>query len=106
MSVGEVAVAVLLSLGVLVTLLCTLGVVLGRTAYEKLHFLGPLAPLSAVMFAAAVVVQNSSTQGSIKAVLVALVLLLANGVLTHATARALHLRDQNAGHHRKGKVES
>lgn len=96
MSAQSLAVGALLSLGVLAALLCVLGVLVGRDAYQKLHYLGPLAPLSAFLIAAAVIAQESWSQAGLKALLVALVLLIAGPVLTHATARAAHLRESEA----------
>jgi multicomponent Na+:H+ antiporter subunit G len=71
LSPRELAVLVLLALGVGVTLLSCVGV---------------------VAIAAAVVLEERLSAAGIKAVLVALVLVVTNPVLGHATARAARIR--------------
>ncbi|MFC4453878.1 monovalent cation/H(+) antiporter subunit G [Deinococcus sonorensis] len=93
MNAAHLAVSVLLTLGVVVAALCVVGVLVGRDVYQKLHYLGPVAPVSGVLIAAAVIVKEGLTQAGIKAALVALVLLVSGAVLTHATARAAFIRE-------------
>ena len=86
----------LLGLGVVVELASVLGMLLLRDAFDRLHFTGPASTLGPLAIAAAVVVRESFSQAGIKAVLVALVLLLTNPVLSHATARAARIRAHGA----------
>ena len=88
--------AVLLGAGVLVELASVLGVLLLRDAFDRLHFTAPASTLGPLAIAAAVVVRESFSQAGIKAVLVAVVLLVTNPVLTHATARAARIRAHGA----------
>ena len=92
MSVSSVAVAVLLTLAVAIELACCLGVLVMRDAYDKLHYIGPAAMLGPVAVAAAIVIRESFSQAGLKAIVVALLLIIANPVLTHATGRALYIR--------------
>ena len=52
-------------------------------------------PRPARVFAAAIVVQEGLNQAGVKAVLIAGLLLVANPVLTHATGRALYIRQRD-----------
>jgi multicomponent Na+:H+ antiporter subunit G len=88
----EVAVAVLLGAGVVVELASVLGALLLRDAFDRLHFTAPATTLGPLAIAAAVIVRESFSQAGIKALLVAVVLLVTNPVLTHATARAARIR--------------
>jgi monovalent cation/proton antiporter MnhG/PhaG subunit len=88
----EVAVAVLLALGVAVELVCCVGVLAMRDAYDKLHYTAPATTVGPLAIALAVVVQESFSQAGIKALLIFLALLVTNPVLTHATARAARVR--------------
>jgi monovalent cation/proton antiporter MnhG/PhaG subunit len=88
----EVAVAVLLTLGVATELVCCVGVLAMRGAYDKLHYTAPATTVGALAIALAVVVQESLSQAGIKALLIFLALLVTNPVLTHATARAARVR--------------
>ena len=93
MSLRELAVAVLLGLGVVVALLSCLGVLLMRDTYDRLHYTAPAGVLAPVAFAAAVVLEERLSAAGVKAMLVALVLIATNPVLGHATARAARIRE-------------
>jgi len=90
-----IAAAVLVTVGVAVELACCVGVVVMRDVYDKLHFTGPATILGPLALAAAIVVQEGLSQAGIKALLVAALLLVANPVLTHATGRALYIRQRD-----------
>jgi multicomponent Na+:H+ antiporter subunit G len=92
MSLRELAVVALLVVGVAATLLSCLGVLVMRDAYDRLHYTGPASAIAPVAIAAAVVVEERLSAAGVKAVLVALVLLVTNPVLGHATARAARIR--------------
>jgi multicomponent Na+:H+ antiporter subunit G len=96
MSPRGVVVAVLLVIGVVVVLGSVLGVIVMRDAYDRLHYTAPASTLGSIAIATAVVVRESLSQAGIKALLVALVLLVTNPVLTHATARAARIREHGA----------
>ena len=92
MSPRELAVTALLVLGVAVTLFSCLGVLVMRDAYDRLHYTTPAAVVAPAAIAAAVVLEERFSAAGIKAVLVALVLVVTNPVLSHATARAARIR--------------
>jgi multicomponent Na+:H+ antiporter subunit G len=84
----------LLAVGVMVQLLCVLGVLLAGDAYDRLHFTGPASTIAPMAFALAVVLDEGPlSQAGIKSLLVALSLVFLNGILVHATARALRIRE-------------
>ena len=62
MTAREVAVAVLLTLGVATELVCCVGVLAMRGAYDKLHYTAPATTVGALAIALAVVVQESLSQ--------------------------------------------
>ena len=95
MSATSVVVAALIGFGVAVELACCIGVLVMDDAYDKLHYLGPAAIVGPVAIAAAVVVREALSQAGIKALLTAALLLVASPVLTHATARALYIRQRD-----------
>ena len=93
MSVVDVVVAVLVGLAVLVSVLSCLGVLLARDAYDGLHYTAPASVVSPVLIAAAVVIQEGiGSQAGIKSIVVAVLLIVLNTVLVHATARAARIR--------------
>jgi multicomponent Na+:H+ antiporter subunit G len=90
--VKAIVVDVLLGLGVATIVLSTLGVLVMREALDRLHFTAPAATLAPVCFAAAVLVEEPLSSAAVKAVLVALVIVVTTPVLSHATARAARIR--------------
>ena len=86
---------VLLVLGVAVELACCVGVLAMADAYDKLHYLGPASTVGPVCIAAAIVVRESFGQAGVKAVLTAVLLIVAGPVLAHATARAMSIRQRD-----------
>ena len=95
MSVASIAVAVLLAVGVAIVLGCCVGVLVMEDAYGKLHYLGPAAIVAPLVIASAVVVRESFSQAGIKSLLTAGLLIIASPVLSHATARALYIRQRD-----------
>jgi monovalent cation/proton antiporter MnhG/PhaG subunit len=93
-SVGEVAVIVLLAIGVGSCLLSAAGVLAARDPYDQLHFTGPATVVAPVALAAAVLVEEPLSSAGVKSVLVALIMLVTGPVLVHATARAARIRER------------
>ena len=94
MSPGDVAVAVLLALGVGAALISAVGLLASWSPYDQLHFTGPATVISPIAVAAAVLVEEPLSSAGIKAVLVALVMVATGPVLIHATARAARIRER------------
>ena len=83
-------VTVLLFAGVALEIFCCLGVLLMRDALSRLHYVGATT-LGALLIGAAVVVRDSFSLIGSRAILVGVFLLVSSPVLTHATARAIHV---------------
>jgi multisubunit Na+/H+ antiporter MnhG subunit len=88
----KAAEAVLVGLGVAGTLACCLGLVLKRNVFDRLHYAGAASALPPLPIAAAVLLEEGWTTAGINALVVALLLLVLNTTLLHATARAGRLR--------------
>ncbi|HEY2381988.1 MAG TPA: monovalent cation/H(+) antiporter subunit G [Terriglobia bacterium] len=78
--------------GVVIALFSCIGVLVMPGVNEKLHYLAPPSTLSVGLIAAAIVLEEGSSQATVKAILCALILFITNPVLTHATARAARIR--------------
>jgi multicomponent Na+:H+ antiporter subunit G len=91
----DVIVWILVVVAFLTCALSVLGVLLThRNAYDGMHFTGPAASVAPVALAVAVIVDfGPFSQAGIKSVLVAVLLILLNAVVVHATARALRIRE-------------
>ena len=92
MSPRAILIGALLVIGVGVTLASCVGVLVMRDAYDRLHFTAPATTIAPLAIAAAIVLEERFSAAGIKALLVALALLVTNPVLTHATARAARIR--------------
>jgi multisubunit Na+/H+ antiporter MnhG subunit len=82
---------ILLAGGVGIEVVCVLGLVLLRDALDRLHCAGATG-LGAALVCAAVVVRDSFSLIGNKAALIGVILLFANPVLVHATARMIRIR--------------
>jgi multicomponent Na+:H+ antiporter subunit G len=90
----DVAVGVLLALAALVLGLCSLGVLVAPTVYDRIHMLGPASMVATPLVAAAVVTREALSPLGVKAMLVTLVVWITGPVLAHATARAAVIRER------------
>ena len=92
MKAHDLAIGVLVSLGVTGELLCCLGLVVMRDVYDRLHYAMAATTVPPFLLAVAVVVEEGWTQPGINALIVALALFVTNPVVAHATARAAKSR--------------
>ena len=94
---------ILLCAAALLVLVCAIGVAVMPDPYQQMHYISPPATLSILLVAAAVFVSRQIASG-IKTLLLALVLMLMNGAVTHATARAARIREHKrlSPHPREG----
>jgi multicomponent Na+:H+ antiporter subunit G len=88
-----VVVDVLLFAGVLLLLMCALGVLVMDSAYDRLHY-ACAAGWGAGLIAAAILVRESVSLIADKALLSAAILVVCGPVLSHATARAGRIRER------------
>ena len=90
----DVCADVLLGLAVAIVLGASLGVLLMRDAYQKLHFVTPAALVAPVLVALAVLVQAGLDENTGETCVALLFLAIAGPFLSHATIRAIRVREQ------------
>jgi multicomponent Na+:H+ antiporter subunit G len=88
--VRDVVTWVLVAVGVGAQVFVCLGVLLMRDALDRLHY-ASAATLGVVCICAGVIVAAGPSLIGLKAILTAAFLAVTGPVLTHATARAIHL---------------
>ena len=94
MSGEEIVVAALLAVGVLLQLTSVLGILVARDVYDRIHFTEPAGIFTPIAIAIAVVIDfGPLSQAGIKAVMIAVLIVLLAPALVHATARAAHIRE-------------
>lgn len=88
-----IVVLVPLVLGVALEVLAVFGLVVMRTAYQRLHYLG-LVGYGALLIAVAVLARESFSLIADKALLTGVVLVLGGVITAHVTARSLLTRER------------
>ncbi len=96
MNGSTIAAALVLMSGVVVVWLCVVGLVRCHDAFDRLHFPGPAALLGPVSLAVAFSITEGWDASTLRAWLIAAILIPTSGVLAHATARAEFLRRQGS----------
>jgi multicomponent Na+:H+ antiporter subunit G len=91
--VTEVLVAALLVVAVLAVLVSCLGMLVMRDALDQLHYVAPAATIAPIAISVAVLLEEPLSSAGIKAVIVAVLLIITSPVLSHATARAARIRE-------------
>jgi monovalent cation/proton antiporter MnhG/PhaG subunit len=93
MHAADVAVDVLLALGVAAELLCVAGVVVMRTTLDRLHYAAACTTVPAFLILAAILVREHLTSGGIEAIAAVALLFVLNPAVVITTARAAHRVD-------------
>jgi multisubunit Na+/H+ antiporter MnhG subunit len=88
MPAPDLAVDLLLGLGVAAELLCVAGVLVMRTTFDRLHYVGAATSVPAFLVLAAVLVREHLSSGGLEAIAAVGLLFLLNPGLLIATARA------------------
>ncbi len=93
----ETVEAALLVVTIAACLCSSLGVLVMRTTYARLHYVGLVTTIAAPACAVAVAVAEGIWPAGAKALLIAIVMMACGPVVTHATARAARARHENDG---------
>ncbi len=105
MIVKDIFSDILLGLAVLIVLASSVGVLVMRDAYQKLHFVTPAALVAPALVALAVMVQHGVYEMTGEAFLALFFMILAGPFLSHATIRAIRVRERGDWRpERRGKV--
>lgn len=88
MDASDLAVDILLALGVTAELLCVAGVLVMRTTLDRLHYAAATTTVPAFLVLAAVLVREHLTAGGIEAIAAVALLFLLNPAVVITTARA------------------
>ena len=85
---------VLLGLAVVLVLASSVGILVMRDTYQKLHFLTPLALIAPLIVGLAVLVRSGWSENSSQTWLALLFVVIGSPFLTHATIRAARIREK------------
>ena len=84
----------LLGLAVLIVAGASLGILLMRDAYQKLHFVTPAALVAPVLVTLALLVRSGLNENTGETCLALVFLVIAGPYLSHATMRAIRVREK------------
>lgn len=93
MSIHGIVADVLLGLAAAVVLASSAGILVMRDAYQKLHYVSPIAVVAPAIVALAVLVQSGWTSSSGQTWLALLFMVAGGPFLAHATLRAGRIRE-------------
>jgi multisubunit Na+/H+ antiporter MnhG subunit len=93
-TVHPVLTGILLGVSVVVCMMCALGVLVMRNGYQRLNYPASAAWVSGVLMTVAVFAEDGDAGTRIKVVMIAVVLIFTNGVMGHATGRAMWIREK------------
>jgi multisubunit Na+/H+ antiporter MnhG subunit len=92
MSAGAVAADVLLGLAAVTVVGSSVGELVMRDVYQKIHFVTPAGLVAPVFVAAAVLAEDGFSENTAETWLALALLIVAGPILTHATIRAARIR--------------
>ena len=90
----DVVADVLLGLAVVTVLTASVGVLVMRDAYAKLHYVTPAALIAPVLVALAIFVQAGLYENTGETFLALAFMVIAGPYLSHATVRAIRVREK------------
>lgn len=93
MSPRQIAVDVLLGLAVALVVASSIGILVMRDAYQKLHYVTPVSLVAPIVIGLAVLVESGHTMTSAEMWLALLFVVIAGPALSHATIRAMRIRE-------------
>lgn len=91
---SNVAVDVLLAIGVAAQLICVAGLVVMRTTADRLHYVSAGYTVGPFFVLAALLVREQLSQIGLDSLAAVLLLFLFGPVVTHATARVIRLQEK------------
>jgi multisubunit Na+/H+ antiporter MnhG subunit len=101
----QVVADVLLGLAVVITLGASVGVLVMRDAYQKLHFVTPAALVAPCLVALAIFVQMGLVENTGETFLALLFMVIAGPFVSHTTIRAIRVRETGDWRLRAGSGE-
>jgi len=102
MSPQSVTADVLLGVAVALVLCSSVGVLVMRDTYQKLHYVTPISLVAPVLVAAAVTVQSGWEEPTGQTWLAVAIVAVAGPILSHATVRAARIRERGDWRDRRG----
>lgn len=95
---------ILLGLAVVVVLISSVGILVMRNAYQKLHYVTPTAVVAPVLVGLAVLVHSGWSENSSVTWLALVFVLMGGPFLAHATIRAARIRETGDWRFRTGQA--
>lgn len=104
--IAGIVAGVLLTTGVLVAVVATLGLWIMPDGLDRLHLGGLLSSVGSVLFAAAVIVDGMPVAASLELGVVVLVLAVGAPMTSHALARSFRVRQHGGWDSERGVIDA
>lgn len=104
MSWQSIAADVMLAVAVLLVAVSSVGVLVMRDAYQKVHFVTPISLIAPVFVAVAVTLRAGWSEPTGQTWLAVVIVCIAGPVLSHATVRAIRVRERGDWRDREGVI--
>lgn len=104
MSWQSIAADVVLAIAVLLVAASSVGLLMMRDAYQKVHFVTPISLVAPVFVAIAVTLRSGWSEPTGQTWLAVAVIGVAGPVLSHATVRAIRVRERSDWRDREGVI--
>jgi len=88
-----IAVDIFLGLGVAVAIMSSIGILAMRDAYQRVHYVTPISLLTPVSIGIAILIQSGWSSRSAQTWLAIGFMAIASPFLSHATMRAIRIRE-------------
>ncbi|HEX5245014.1 MAG TPA: monovalent cation/H(+) antiporter subunit G [Tepidisphaeraceae bacterium] len=85
--------SIFLYLAAAIALIFTIGLAVMRDPLQRLHFSAPIVCFCPLFICVAVFLENADPAARIKVVIISVMLFLMNSILTHATSKAVRIRE-------------
>jgi monovalent cation/proton antiporter MnhG/PhaG subunit len=89
-----IVVGILAGIAVLLAIISSVGVMVMRDAYQRMHFSAIMVTFSTLLIAIAVWIEEKDPQARVKVILIGVTLFVMNSVLTSATAKAVRIHEK------------
>ena len=94
MTVQDIAADILLGLAAALVLASSVGILVMRDTYQRLHYVTPIALVAPLLVGLAVLVRSGWSENSSQTWLALLFVVIGSPFLTHATIRAARIREK------------
>lgn len=93
MTIGDVFADIFLGLAAALVMASSVGILVMRDVYQKLHYVTPVALVSPILVGIAVLIKEGNYEDGMETWLALFLIAISSPLVTHAIIRAAHIRE-------------